>query len=39
MIDLNPSHLETVKAILAEHVPECEVRAFDSRARWTSRDY
>ena len=39
MIDLNPNHLETVKAILAEHVPECEVRAFGSRATWTAKDY
>ena len=39
MIDLNPSHLGTVKAILAEHVPECEVRAFGSRATWTAKDY
>ncbi len=39
MIDMNPSHLGTVKAILAEHVPECEVRAFGSRATWTAKDY
>ena len=39
MIDLSPNHLATVKAILAEHVPECEVRAFGSRATWTARDY
>ena len=39
MIDLNPNHLATVEAILAEHVPECEVRAFGSRAAWTARDY
>ena len=39
MIDLNPNHLATVKAILAEHVPECEVRAFGSRATWTAKDY
>ena len=38
-IDLNPNHLATVKSILAEHVPECEVRAFGSRATWTARDY
>ena len=38
-IDLNPNHLATVKAILAEHVPECEVRAFGSRATWTAKDY
>ena len=38
-IDLNPNHLGTVKAILAEHVPECEVWAFGSRATWTAKDY
>ena len=39
MIDLNPNHLGTVTAILAEHVPECEVRAFGSRATWTAKNY
>ena len=39
MIDLNPSYLKTVKGILAEHVSECEVRAFGSRATWTAKDY
>ena len=39
MIDLNPHHLETVRRILAEHVPACEVRAFGSRATWTAKDY
>ena len=38
-IDLNPNHLATVKAILEEHVPECEVRAFGSRVTWTAKDY
>ncbi len=39
MIDLNPSHLDTVRAILAQHVPDCEVRAFGSRVTWTAKDY
>ena len=39
MIDLRPDHLETVKGILAAHVPACEVRAFGSRATWTAKDY
>ena len=39
MIDLRPDHLDTVQRILAEHVPECEVRAFGSRASWTAKDY
>ena len=39
MIDLIPHHLETVKRILAEHLPDCEVRAFGSRATWTAWEY
>lgn len=39
MIDLNPQHLETVQHILSKHVPGCEVRAFGSRVKWTSKDY
>lgn len=31
MIDLPPSQFETVKRILAEHVPQYEVRVFGSR--------
>ncbi len=39
MIDLKPHHLEEVQQILAEHVPDCEVRVFGSRAKWTAREY
>ena len=39
MIDLAPHHLETVRRILAEHMPDCEVRAFGSRATWEGQDY
>ena len=39
MIDLSPAHLAIVEGILAEHVPECEVRAFGSRATWNAKDY
>ena len=39
MIDLKPHHLDEVRQILAEHVPDCEVRAFGSRAKWTAREY
>jgi type I restriction enzyme S subunit len=39
MIDITPIHLETIKRILAEHVPDCEVRAFGSRVTWTAKDY
>ena len=38
-IDLNPNHLATVQRILAEQVPDCEVRAYGSRATWTAKDY
>ena len=39
MIDLNPHHLRTVEHILAEHVPDREVRAFGSRVDWTANEY
>jgi predicted nucleotidyltransferase len=39
MINLNPHHLETVRRILVEHVPQCEVRAFGSRVNSTTKDY
>ena len=39
MIDLAPEHLKTVKRILAEIVPDCEVRAFGSRATWTANEH
>ena len=38
-IDINPTHLETIQRILNEHVPDCAVRAFGSRAKWNARDY
>ena len=38
-VDLNPNHLAIVLGILSEHVPECEVRVFGSRATWTAKDY
>lgn len=38
-IDINPTHLETIQRILDEHVPDCEVRAFGSRAKWNASDY
>ena len=38
-IDINPNHLETIQRILDEHVPDCEVRAFGSRAKWNAKDY
>ncbi|MDE0070598.1 MAG: nucleotidyltransferase domain-containing protein [Caldilineaceae bacterium] len=39
MIYLSPNHLKTVKRILAEHVPACEVRAFGSRVTRCARVY
>lgn len=39
MIDLEARHLATVQALLARHVPECEVRAFGSRVKGTAKPY
>ena len=39
MIDLNPKHLKTIQAILAEYIPTYEVRVFGSRVKWTAKDY
>ena len=38
-IDISPGDLETVREILAEHVPEHKVLAFGSRVNWTARQY
>jgi len=37
-IDISPKDLKTVINILNKHVPEYEVRAFGSRAKWTAND-
>ena len=39
MIDLSPNHLKTVKQILAEYVPACEVRVFGSRVTQSAKAY
>lgn len=39
MIDLPPHHLTTVQRILAEHLPDCEVRAFGSRVTGKARKH
>ena len=39
MIDLAPTHLKTVRRLLAAHVPECEVCAFGSRVAWTAKGH
>jgi uncharacterized protein len=36
MIDLRPDFLATLKRLLAEFVPECEVRVFGSRSKGTA---
>jgi len=38
MVDLRPDQLATVRAILLAEVPDCEVLAFGSRAKWTAKD-
>ncbi len=37
MIDLRPDHLDIVRAILAEYLPDMEVRAFGSRVTRTAK--
>ena len=39
MIDLKPEYLETVKAILTEHIPEFEVLAFGSRVTGKAKEF
>jgi type I restriction enzyme S subunit len=39
MIDISPEHLQIALNILSRIVPECEVRAFGSRFKWTAKDY
>jgi len=39
MINLEQKHLDIVKQILAQHVPECEVRMFGSRVNGTATTY
>ena len=39
MILLDPRHLETVRRILSEHVPDCEARAFGSRVTGTAESF
>ncbi|TSE29530.1 restriction endonuclease subunit S [Tepidimonas taiwanensis] len=38
-IDIRPDHWEIVKSILQKHVPQYEVWAFGSRAKWTAKEY
>ena len=39
MLEIEPRHLERVRAILAEHVPDCEAWAFGSRAQGEAKPY
>jgi len=39
LIDIRPEHLQVVRGILLKHVPQYEVWAFGSRAKWTAKDY
>jgi type I restriction enzyme S subunit len=39
MLDVSPTHLEIVRAILRNHVPDLEVFAFGSRVQGTARRY
>ena len=39
MNSVSPRHLETIKRILAEYVPGCEVRAFGSRVMGTPKEH
>ena len=39
LIDIRPDHLQIVQDILKKHVPDYEVWAFGSRAKWTAKEY
>ncbi|MEI6987099.1 MAG: restriction endonuclease subunit S, partial [Rhodospirillaceae bacterium] len=39
LIDIRPDHWEVVRDILSKHVPQYEVWAFGSRAKWTAKPY
>ena len=39
MLNISPTHLESVKTILSNFVPDCEVRAFGSRCNGTAREH
>jgi type I restriction enzyme S subunit len=38
-IDIRPDHWEMVRGILQKHVPQHEVWAFGSRAKWTAKEF
>ena len=39
LIDIRPDHWAIVRDILHKHVPQHEVWAFGSRAKWTAKEY
>lgn len=39
MIDISKKHLNIVKEILSNHVPDCEVRVFGSRIEGNAKPY
>jgi type I restriction enzyme S subunit len=39
LIDLRPDHLQIVRGILKKIVPELDVWAFGSRAKWLAKPY
>jgi type I restriction enzyme S subunit len=39
LIDIRPDHWEIVRDILRRHVPQFEVWAFGSRAKWSAKPY
>ncbi|HLP98667.1 MAG TPA: restriction endonuclease subunit S [Sideroxyarcus sp.] len=39
LLDVRPDHLQIVRDILQKHVPQYEVWAFGSRAKWTAKEY
>lgn len=39
LLDIRPDYLQIVRDILQKHVPQYEVWAFGSRAKWTAKEY
>lgn len=39
LIDISPENWRIVRDILQRHVPDREVRAFGSRAKWTAKEF
>ncbi len=39
LIDIRPDHWDIVQGILQKHVPQYEVWAFGSRAKWSAKQY